>query len=78
VQSEKEDSELYLNPWQDVQSPAAYLSYVEELPTASLEDEEESIEEKIEKMEVSEELNDKQQKEAKDLIKKEKEIFAQS
>ncbi|CAG8800349.1 12058_t:CDS:1, partial [Dentiscutata erythropus] len=29
-------------------------------------------------MEVSEELNDKQQKEAKDLIKKEKEIFAQS
>ncbi|CAG8780513.1 16018_t:CDS:2, partial [Dentiscutata erythropus] len=75
--SEKEDSELYINSWQDAQSPAAYLSHVEELPTASL-DEEKSIEEKIEKMEVSEELDDEQQKEAKDLIKKEKGIFVRN
>ncbi|CAG8651140.1 7539_t:CDS:2 [Dentiscutata erythropus] len=75
--SEKKDSELYINPWQDAQSPAVYLSHVEELPTASL-DEEKSIEEKIEKMEVSKKLNDEQQKEAKDLIKKEKGIFARN
>ncbi|CAG8759524.1 1370_t:CDS:2, partial [Dentiscutata erythropus] len=75
--SEKEDSELYINPWQDAQSPAAYLSHIEELPTVSL-DEEEFIEKKIEKMEVSEELDDEQQKEAKDLIKKEKGIFARN
>ncbi|CAG8477697.1 4990_t:CDS:2 [Dentiscutata erythropus] len=51
---------------------------LKELSIATLEDEEESIEEKIKKLEVSEELTEKQQREAKELIRKEKEIFAQT
>ncbi|CAG8747776.1 22157_t:CDS:2, partial [Cetraspora pellucida] len=74
----KEDAELYSNPWQDVQSPAAYLSHVEELSTTHVEPKVDDLKEKVEKMCVNEELDAEQQKEAKKLLKREKDIFAQT
>ncbi|CAG8673637.1 11351_t:CDS:2 [Cetraspora pellucida] len=53
--SEQEENKLYVNPWQDIQSPTAYLSNVEELPTNLSENKKEPVEEKIRKMEVSDE-----------------------
>ncbi|CAG8477148.1 4282_t:CDS:2 [Racocetra fulgida] len=64
--------------YQHVQSLTAYLSYVEELPTTPVEPETKNLEEKISEMDISKKLNDEQQKEAKGMLKKEKDIFAQT
>ncbi|CAG8552801.1 313_t:CDS:2 [Racocetra fulgida] len=63
---------------EEVEGTEAYLSHVEELLTTPVESETKDLEEKISKMDVSKELNDEQQKEAKEMLKKEKDVFVQT
>ncbi|CAG8640517.1 9783_t:CDS:2, partial [Cetraspora pellucida] len=74
VMSEK-DAKLYSNLWQDVQSFAAYLFYVKDLLITSVESGINNLKEKIKEMYVNEELDAKQQEEAKKLLERKKNIF---
>ncbi|CAG8730773.1 328_t:CDS:1, partial [Acaulospora morrowiae] len=63
---------------ESVPGPAAYLSQIEELPTTVDEEQVETLEDKIEAMELAEELAEEQVEQAKGLLLKEGDIFAQS
>ncbi|CAG8697466.1 10082_t:CDS:2, partial [Acaulospora morrowiae] len=75
-EEERSDGELYENPWENMQSPAIYMTTLEEIPTRDGDHDERRNDEGTPKQNVDIRLTKEELEEATIFFEKEKDLFA--
>lgn len=73
---ERSDEELYENPWENMQSPAIYMTTLEEIPTRDEDRDEQRNDVEAPKQNIDIRLTKEEQEEATTFFEKEKDLFA--